>query len=97
MHAAEPELRTARLILRPLRMEDFEPWAATMADSEAARFIGGQQVRAVAWRGNGEKQCEAFNERRSHSQSRHFGPLRQQLLFHPRQAFVQPRFVPFFA
>jgi RimJ/RimL family protein N-acetyltransferase len=51
MHAAEPELRTARLILRPLRMEDFEPWAATMADSEAARFIGGQQVRAVAWRG----------------------------------------------
>jgi RimJ/RimL family protein N-acetyltransferase len=51
MTAGEPELRTARLILRPLRLEDFEPWAATMADSEVARFIGGQQVRAVAWRG----------------------------------------------
>jgi RimJ/RimL family protein N-acetyltransferase len=52
MNPAELELQTARLILRPLRMEDFEPWAATMADSEAARVIGGLQVRAVAWRGS---------------------------------------------
>jgi|GEM_PF-4539782 len=48
MNAAEPELQTARLILRPLRIEDFEPWAATMVDSEAARFIGSLPVRAVA-------------------------------------------------
>ncbi|HEY4972341.1 MAG TPA: GNAT family N-acetyltransferase, partial [Steroidobacteraceae bacterium] len=51
MSAAQPEFQTARLILRPIRMEDFEPWAQMMTDSEAARFIGGLQVRAVAWRG----------------------------------------------
>jgi RimJ/RimL family protein N-acetyltransferase len=51
MSARAPELQTARLLLRPLRMEDFEPWADMMSDTEAARFIGGLQVRAVAWRG----------------------------------------------
>src|SRR6202140_4998863 len=51
MNAGSLELHTPRLILRPLRMEDFEPWAAMMADTEAAHFIGGLQVRAVAWRG----------------------------------------------
>jgi RimJ/RimL family protein N-acetyltransferase len=51
MPTAEPELHTARLILRPVRLQDFEPWAEMMADHEAARFIGGLQVRAVAWRG----------------------------------------------
>jgi len=51
MAAAPVELQTARLTLRSLRMEDFEPWAAMMADTEAARFLGGLQVRAVAWRG----------------------------------------------
>ena len=51
MSAAQPEFQTARLILRPIRMEDFEPWAQMMTDSEAAQFIGGLQVRAVAWRG----------------------------------------------
>jgi RimJ/RimL family protein N-acetyltransferase len=51
MIAGSLELHTPRLILRPLRMEDFEPWAAMMADTEAAHFIGGLQVRAVAWRG----------------------------------------------
>ena len=51
MIAREPQLQTARLILRPLRMPDFEPWAEMMTDSEAAQFIGGLQVRAVAWRG----------------------------------------------
>lgn len=45
-----PILETARLILRPPRSEDFEPWAAMMADEEAARFIGGRQSRAEAWR-----------------------------------------------
>lgn len=45
-----PILETTRLILRPPRSEDFEPWAAMMADEEAARFIGGRQSRAEAWR-----------------------------------------------
>jgi RimJ/RimL family protein N-acetyltransferase len=48
-----PDIRieTDRLILRPPRIEDFDAYAAKMADAEAARFIGGQQPRAVAWRG----------------------------------------------
>ena len=46
-----PTLETDRLILRPPATEDFEPWAAFMADAEAARFIGGQQPRSTAWRG----------------------------------------------
>ncbi len=45
-----PTLTTDRLILRPPRQEDFEPWAALMADEEAARFIGGVQPAPVAWR-----------------------------------------------
>lgn len=49
--APGPTLETERLILRPTAAEDFEPWAAFMADAEAARFIGGQQGRAQAWRG----------------------------------------------
>ena len=35
------ELRTARLILRPPRLEDFEPWASMLADEETTRFLGG--------------------------------------------------------
>jgi len=45
-----PTLHTERLILRPTAAEDFEPYAAYMAD-EATRYIGGPQVRATAWRG----------------------------------------------
>jgi RimJ/RimL family protein N-acetyltransferase len=45
-----PTLETARLILRPLAREDFEGWAALMAD-EASKYIGGPQVRSAAWRG----------------------------------------------
>jgi RimJ/RimL family protein N-acetyltransferase len=45
------ELTTARLILRPTRLEDFDPWATMMEDEEASRFIGGPQPRAIAWRG----------------------------------------------
>jgi RimJ/RimL family protein N-acetyltransferase len=45
-----PTLETPRLILRPTRAEDFDPYAALMAD-EASKFIGGPQVRAAAWRG----------------------------------------------
>lgn len=47
----EPWLETARLILRPTHFEDFEGWAAVMADEESARFIGGCQSRSAAWRG----------------------------------------------
>lgn len=44
------QLETPRLILRPPRMEDFDAWAAFLDDEEAARYIGGRQPRAVAWR-----------------------------------------------
>ena len=44
-------IETARLILRPPLAEDFEPWAAFMADETATRFLGGVQPRAAAWRG----------------------------------------------
>ncbi|RDS80823.1 N-acetyltransferase [Dyella monticola] len=44
-------IETERLILRPPVRDDFDAYAANMADDEAARFIGGQQSRAVAWRG----------------------------------------------
>lgn len=43
-------LETPRLILRPTRLEDFDGWAAYMADTEATRFIGGAQPRSIAWR-----------------------------------------------
>lgn len=49
MIAPGPTLQTERLILRPTAAEDFEPWAAYMAD-EGTRYIGGPQVREVAWR-----------------------------------------------
>lgn len=44
-------IETERLLLRPPQAEDFDGWAANMADAESARFIGGLQARAVAWRG----------------------------------------------
>ena len=46
-----PTLETDRLILRPTAAEDFEPWAAVMADPQVARYIGGLQSRHGAWRG----------------------------------------------
>jgi len=45
-----PTLETERLILRPPAAEDFEPWVAFAADPEVARFIGGVQSPAMAWR-----------------------------------------------
>lgn len=45
-----PTLETERLVLRPTASEDFEGWAAFIADEEATRFIGGVQPRSVAWR-----------------------------------------------
>ncbi len=44
-------LETARLVLRPVRGEDFEAWAAFSADPVAMHHLGGVQPRAVAWRG----------------------------------------------
>ncbi|HEX8233629.1 MAG TPA: GNAT family N-acetyltransferase [Caulobacteraceae bacterium] len=44
-------LETERLILRPQERQDFEPWAAMMADEQTARFLGGVQPRQTAWRG----------------------------------------------
>jgi RimJ/RimL family protein N-acetyltransferase len=45
-----PTLETERLILRAPVAADFEPWAAFAADEEAARYLGGAQNRAGAWR-----------------------------------------------
>jgi RimJ/RimL family protein N-acetyltransferase len=45
-----PTLETERLILRAPVAADFEPWAAFAADEEAARYIGGAQTPAGAWR-----------------------------------------------
>ena len=46
-----PRLETPRLILRALDPEaDWDGYAAMLADSETARFIGGVQSRAQAWR-----------------------------------------------
>jgi len=51
MNTPNHHIETARLILRPTLREDFDGWAALMADEDTARFIGGVQTRPVAWRG----------------------------------------------
>ena len=43
-------IETTRLRLRPLQLEDFEKFAEFVRDPDAARFVGGPQVRAIAWR-----------------------------------------------
>ncbi|MBL3565882.1 N-acetyltransferase, partial [Rhodovulum sulfidophilum] len=45
---AAPIIDTARLRLRPHRVEDFGPYAALFA-SERARFMGGPLSRRQAW------------------------------------------------
>jgi RimJ/RimL family protein N-acetyltransferase len=45
-----PTLETERLILRPPAPGDFDRWAEFLSDPEAARYIGGPQVRTTAWR-----------------------------------------------
>ena len=47
----EFELLTARLLLRPPRLADLEPWAAMMADEAVATRIGGVQGLSQVWRG----------------------------------------------
>jgi len=49
--APGPTLETERLILRPTAGEDFEAWAAFMADETVTRYLGGVQPRSTAWRG----------------------------------------------
>ena len=44
------KLETPRLLLRPVRGEDFEAWAAFCADPVAMFHLGGVQPRALAWR-----------------------------------------------
>jgi RimJ/RimL family protein N-acetyltransferase len=43
-------LATPRLVLRATRREDFEAYAAFLADSESTRHLGGVQPRSLAWR-----------------------------------------------
>lgn len=45
-----PTIETARLILRPTAMEDFERWCDFQADVETTRFIGGAKSPAEVWR-----------------------------------------------
>ena len=44
-----PTLETERLVLRAMKAEDFEPFAAFYA-TEAARFVGGPEDRIATWR-----------------------------------------------
>jgi len=44
------QLETSRLLLRPPRLEDLDPWTDMMADEATARFIGGVAPRAMCWR-----------------------------------------------
>lgn len=45
-----PTIETERLLLRPPCAADFEPYVKFIGDEQTARFIGGMQPRAVAWR-----------------------------------------------
>ncbi len=43
-------IETERLLLRPTEWQDFEPWAASMADPVVQLHLGGVQPKPVAWR-----------------------------------------------
>jgi RimJ/RimL family protein N-acetyltransferase len=45
-----PTLETERLLLRPWRADDIEPFAILCADVELMRFVGGAMDRIAAWR-----------------------------------------------
>ncbi len=45
-----PDLETDRLILRIPTLDDLDRWAEMMADTDAARFIGGVSAKPVVWR-----------------------------------------------
>jgi RimJ/RimL family protein N-acetyltransferase len=45
-----PSIETARLLLRPHRLGDFEAYASMWADADVTRYIGGQPFsREMAW------------------------------------------------
>lgn len=45
-----PTLQTARMTLRPLSLDDWEPYAAAWADARMTAFIGGQpRTRNESW------------------------------------------------
>ncbi len=46
-----PRITTARLLLRELRMSDFEAYAVNFADPVATKFMAGPCDRRAAWRG----------------------------------------------
>lgn len=50
MSLADFRIETERLVLRLPQAGDFERYAELQADEEAARWIGGHQPRAAAWR-----------------------------------------------
>lgn len=50
MSIGDLRIETGRLILRPLKIEDFDAFAAFHADIETMRFLGGVQPREIAWR-----------------------------------------------
>ncbi len=50
MSLTDIRIETERLVLRPPRIEDFDGYAELHGDEEAARYIGGQMLRAAAWR-----------------------------------------------
>ena len=43
------ELHTSRLILRPVRLEDVEPWSAMLVDPETMQFLGGPRSSYLIW------------------------------------------------
>ena len=45
-----PTLETPRLILRAPAREDFDAFAAFMADERTAKYVGGVLTRSMAWR-----------------------------------------------
>lgn len=51
MNTDSPVLETERLILRIPEPGDFDAFARFMATESSARFVGGVQTRALAWRG----------------------------------------------
>ncbi|MCA9191913.1 MAG: GNAT family N-acetyltransferase [Planctomycetales bacterium] len=43
-------IRTRRLDLRPIHVEDFDGWAEFHAHAESMKYMGGQKSRSEAWR-----------------------------------------------
>src|SRR3954471_3271534 len=50
LHFDDLRLDTPRLVLRPPRLDDLDPWSEMMLDEPVARYIGGVMPRSVCWR-----------------------------------------------